>query len=333
MSKELQIINFNDEQTNLIKTQIAKDCSSRELELFLYQCKQTGLNPLTRQIYAIKRAGKMTIQTSIDGFRVIAERSGSYAGQDEPIWEDDDKGFPIKCTVKVYKFTPNFEQRYCAGVGVAHFKEYYPNPFNLQKSMPHTMIAKVAEALALRKAFPQDLSGLYTGDEMEQSEPQELINRTPEFKNQFSGLAEVADADMKATQKQANEDDFKIIKGLFDEAKSKQDLDDIVECERKKINKLGKYAPNLFQELKELKASLAQAFDKISEMDNAGNDNYYEPEDIVSEWEKKKKEVMKDREEKERIAKENGTKDWWNYENEEGIWWHNDCSDKKKYTE
>lgn len=170
MNKELMKIEFTEDQVKLIKTQIAKDCSDDELKLFLYQCKRTGLDPLTRQIYAIKRAGRMTIQCSIDGFRVIAERSGTYAGQDEPNWIDDEKGIPVKCSVSVYKFSPA-GQRYCAAVGVAHFKEYYPNPINLQKSMPHVMIAKVAEALALRKAFPQDLSGLYTGDEMQQSEP------------------------------------------------------------------------------------------------------------------------------------------------------------------
>ena len=177
MNKELMKIEFTDDQVKLIKSQIARDCSDDELKLFLYQCKRTGLDPLTRQIYAIKRAGRMTIQTSIDGFRVIAERSGSYAGQDEPIWVDDEKGFPVTCSVKVYKF--NNGTRYCAGVGVAHFKEYYPNPMNLQKSMPHTMIAKVAEALALRKAFPQDLSGLYTGDEMNQAEPTQVTEDIP----------------------------------------------------------------------------------------------------------------------------------------------------------
>lgn len=165
-----ELLQFTNEQTTLIKTQIAKDCTNDELALFLYQCKRTGLDPLTRQIYAIKRSGRMTIQTSIDGFRVIAERSGTYAGQDEPVWVDDEKGHPIKCTVTVYRFSPT-GQRYPAGVGVAHFKEYYPNPMNLQKSMPHTMISKVAEALALRKAFPQDLSGLYTAEEMNQATP------------------------------------------------------------------------------------------------------------------------------------------------------------------
>lgn len=165
---ELEKLNFSDENIALIKSQIAVGCTNDELNLFLYQCKRTGLDPLTRQIYAIKRGGRMTIQTSIDGFRVIAERSGTYAGQDEPVWVDDEKGNPIKCSVTVYRF--NGSLRYPAGVGVAHFKEYYPNPVNLQKSMPHTMIAKVAEALALRKAFPQDLSGLYTAEEMNQAE-------------------------------------------------------------------------------------------------------------------------------------------------------------------
>lgn len=188
MTKELSLIEFSEDQINLIKSQIAPKATNDELQLFLYQARRTGLDPLTRQIYCVHRnvkvkekgvekwVPKMTILTSIDGFRVIAERSGNYAGQDEPVWIDDEKGIPTKCTVKVYKFAPD-GQRYCASVGVAYFKEYYPNPELLQKSMPHNMIAKVAEALALRKAFPQDLSGLYTNDEMTQSEdPIKTVN-------------------------------------------------------------------------------------------------------------------------------------------------------------
>lgn len=171
-------IEFTPEQVDLIRKQIAPNAKNDELQLFLYQCRRTGLDPLTRQIYCIHRGGRMTIQTSIDGFRVIAERSGTYAGQDEPIWVDDENGLPVKCTVTVYRFAPN-GQRYPAGVGVAYFKEYYPNPQNLQKSMPHTMISKVAEALALRKAFPQDLSGLYTNDEMNQAAPPAEIVDVP----------------------------------------------------------------------------------------------------------------------------------------------------------
>jgi phage recombination protein Bet len=169
---QLQKIEFNSDQIALIKKQIAPNANDTELKLFLYQCQRTGLDPLTRQIYCIHRGGRMTIQTSIDGFRVIAERSGDYAGQDEPVYAYNPDGSILSCKVTVYKFRGDV--RYPAATATAFFKEYYPNPMNLQKSMPHVMIAKIAEALALRKAFPQDLSGLYTNDEMQQADKGEV---------------------------------------------------------------------------------------------------------------------------------------------------------------
>ena len=173
-------ISFTPEQVALIKSQVAPKATDDELQLFLYQCQRTGLDPLARQIYCIHRKGKMTIQTSIDGFRVIAERTGDYAGQSAPVFEEFN-GLPTKCTISVYRFRGDV--RYEAAVGVAFFSEYVQlndEYVNQQKTgrkligemwakMPHTMVAKVAEALALRKAYPQDLSGLYTTDEMEQS--------------------------------------------------------------------------------------------------------------------------------------------------------------------
>lgn len=167
MSNELAKQDFPQEQVELIKRTLAVGATDDELKLFLHQCKRTQLDPLSRQIYFMKRGGKVTIQTSIDGFRAIAERSGDYAGQDEPVWgKDGDDAF---CKVTVYRFRDNV--RYPAAVGVAFWKEYVPQAGQdfMWKKMPRTMLAKVAEALALRKAYPSDLSGLYTGDEMEQS--------------------------------------------------------------------------------------------------------------------------------------------------------------------
>ena len=167
MSNEIAKQDFPQEQVELIKRTLAVGATDDELKLFLHQCKRTGLDPLSRQIYFMKRGGKVTIQTSIDGFRAIAERSGDYAGQDEPVWgKDGDDAF---CKVTVYRFRDNV--RYPAAVGVAFWKEYVPQAGQdfMWKKMPRTMLAKVAEALALRKAYPSDLSGLYTGDEMEQS--------------------------------------------------------------------------------------------------------------------------------------------------------------------
>ncbi len=180
--KQLSAItgNMSREQVELIKSTVAIGATDDELKMFLYTANRTGLDPLARQIYFMKRKvwnkakngydEKVNIQSSIDGFRVVAERSGNYAGQDEPVFEEDTNGKPLLCKVSVYKFSPVGE-RYPASVGVAYWSEYCPKEgqdFMWQK-MPHTMLSKVAEALALRKAFPQDLSGLYTGDEMDQA--------------------------------------------------------------------------------------------------------------------------------------------------------------------
>lgn len=174
-------ITFTDDQVNLIKKQIAPKATDDELKLFLYQAKRTGLDPLTRQIYCIHRKAKdqwgnwvekMTIQTSIDGFRVIAERTGDYGGQEEPEFVEKD-GKIVCCKVPVFRFRG--DQRYKASVGVAYWDEYVPKEGQDQmwRKMPHTMISKVAEAVALRKAYPQDLSGLYTNDEMQQADNRE----------------------------------------------------------------------------------------------------------------------------------------------------------------
>jgi phage recombination protein Bet len=181
MNNELVRLEFNDEQVELIKKTIAPKANESELKLFLYQCKRTGLDPLARQIYCIPIGGRMTIQTSIDGFRVVAERSGQYAGQSEPEFIEDEKGNIKCCKVRVYKFSPD-GQRYEASVGVAYWAEYAQSGPMWQK-LKHTMIAKCAEALALRKAFPQDLSGLYTTDEMQQAGTPQTFDTSAEVED------------------------------------------------------------------------------------------------------------------------------------------------------
>lgn len=158
---------FTNDQIELIKRTVCVGGTNDELTLFLSQCRKTGLDPFTRQIYAIKRQGKMTIQVGIDGYRLIADRTGLYAGNDDPVYDNEEK--PTKATVTVYKLVGGVR---CPFTATARWSQYFPGDAQgfMWKKMPHLMLGKCAEGLALRKAFPVELSGIYTTDEMEQAD-------------------------------------------------------------------------------------------------------------------------------------------------------------------
>jgi len=178
-------LSITPDQLALIKRTVLKpknrQATDDELALFSHQASRTGLDPLARQIYGVYRYDKrandevMSIQVSIDGFRLVAQRSGKYLGQTPVYWADAElnwyevwakPGQPTAAKVGVYvKGAPE------PTWGVARFTAYADTRSPIWKSMGDVMIAKCAEALALRRAFPAELSGLYTADEMDQAEP------------------------------------------------------------------------------------------------------------------------------------------------------------------
>lgn len=169
------------EQMELVKKTVANGATADELKLYLYDCARQGVHPLDKLIHFTKRSNKYTPITSIDFMRIRAADTGEYAGSDDATFtpgfsnttEDFVQGKPSdrpdSATVTVWRFVQG--QR-CAFTATARWSEYKPDANDFMwKKMPHTMLAKCAEALALRKGFPKQLAGLYAKEEMDQSGP------------------------------------------------------------------------------------------------------------------------------------------------------------------
>jgi len=178
-------IQFTDEQTRLIRNTYANGASEHEFSVFMEICRARRLNPLMRQVYFVSRwdsTKKTNIwqpQISIDGMRAVAERTGKYAGQDEPEFIYGEDG-GIRCA-KVRVYRKDWGNR--PAVGVAFWDEYVQRTkegetTRMWKTMGHTMLAKCAESQALRKAFPEDLSGLYSPEEMAQASNEQRVTVT-----------------------------------------------------------------------------------------------------------------------------------------------------------
>lgn len=188
MTKKTEVVPFHKElgltesQLQIITNTIAKGATADELRLFMMVANKTGLDPFTRQIYFIKRKAKNpdgsysehgTIQTGIDGYRAIAEKSKTLAGIDDAVYDKEDGSFPNKASVTVYRMIGGEKAKFTASARMAEYCPINPKTgkaTGMWQRMPFLMLAKCAEALALRKAFPNDLSGIYTTEEMQQAD-------------------------------------------------------------------------------------------------------------------------------------------------------------------
>ena len=201
---------YTGSQLGLIKRTVAADCNDLEFDLYKEVARRVGLDPFRKQIYAVvyskKDAAKrkMAIITGIDGFRAVAARNRDYRPDDqEPVIVYDEAAKDletnplgiVKAVVRAYKLSPSGEWH--AVVGTAHWDEFAPlkeewayseqagqrqpngrftlDPTSNWKKMARVMIVKVAEAQALRRGWPEDLSGVYAPEEMER----QMVDITP----------------------------------------------------------------------------------------------------------------------------------------------------------
>jgi len=193
--KNDSIIEFKAEQVQLIKDQVMPGATDSELAYFIYYCEKRGLNPLNGEIYAVQRWDKrirklkFTPQVGIAGLRIIAMRTGDYLGPLPTMWCNS-KGEWFDCWI--FDFPPTACK---VGVrrkgweepvlGIARYDAYVQKD-TTDKVLPFWakyeshMLEKVAESLALRRAFPQELSGVYSTEEMgEDEEVKTVTNEKP----------------------------------------------------------------------------------------------------------------------------------------------------------
>lgn len=187
------------EQIDLIKRTVAKGATDDELKMFLHVCETRRVDPFSKMVYLVPRYNSQTrqeekaLQSSIDYFRLVADRSGVYEGQAGPQWCGEDgvwkdvwlsRDAPAAARVGVWR--KNFREPIW---GTALWSNYVQtkkdgSATKFWNDMGPLMLAKCAESLALRRAFPEDLSGIYTSDEMAQAE-----NVTPLLANPATGEA------------------------------------------------------------------------------------------------------------------------------------------------
>lgn len=164
MSNDLVV--FDDEKVALVKEMFCKNATKSEFELFLHMAKRLNLDPALKQIYFIKFGNQMSIITGIDGYRIIADRTGKYMPGRESSFTYDKEGKLFSATAYLKKLGPDNQWHEISSTAI---RSEYDSGKNQWAKGPHYMLAKCAESLALRRAFPAEMAGTNTEEEMEKA--------------------------------------------------------------------------------------------------------------------------------------------------------------------
>lgn len=230
-------VEYTQEQIDLIKRTFAQGATNDEFQLFMMTAQRMGLRPEARQIHMVKRPSydpatrgyidKMTIQTGIDGYRLIADRTGQYAPGREPSYIYDPQGCLFSATAYVKKFVRGEWHEVAA---TAHYDEYVQrkrdgNATQMWEVKPHIMLSKCAEALALRRAFPAELSGVYTDEEMAQADNPVIVPQPKPAQPAQPAQPEPAIEHIPATErKPVRETDRAAVSALLDALNEARDV-------------------------------------------------------------------------------------------------------------
>lgn len=187
--------NYSNEEVDLLKNDICKGARNIELVYFLKVCETLSLNPFTRQIYSLPFSGGRVVIIGIDGLSTIAHRTNEYVGCEPATFEFEKPGdrIPISASVTVYRLRHGIRCPFTMRAYMDEYKPKYKNP--MWDKFPKRMLEKCAHALALRNAFNQEMSGLYTREEMEQAKDQK-------DKTEFIDLETLAKKEKPFCQKQ-----------------------------------------------------------------------------------------------------------------------------------
>lgn len=232
---------FTPNQRAVLAHMGVQNAPEEDLQVFAYVAQRTGLDPFARQIHMIGRSAKLkdatgreywgmkyTIQTGIDGYRLIGRRAADAAkvaisvgapewahedGSWRPVWSNK-WGRPVGARVTIRRGDSPF-------TGVALFEEYAQTKKDggltqMWSQRPAGQLAKCAEAMAWRMAFPQDMYGVYVDDEMHQADnAAELKGPAKARESVSAGAFTTAGAEPKVGADEVSDDQRLALTDLF----------------------------------------------------------------------------------------------------------------------